>query len=190
MTKRYDDFCAHCGMVASRNTPGEAHENGAVEAHNNHLKVALDQALILRGFLDELVARRNRRRETAVRTEMAVLRPLPVRRTVEPSVRPLAGSVCRDGLFPRSEYAEAWAALSAALPRKEACRHMVDLLWLAHDEGCVAPEAHLRCDAELAALIADSLGDGSSSAHSGRVGPGSRKGSSAARASAPSPPIQ
>lgn len=83
-------------MLASRNNPGEAHENGAVEAHNNHLKVALDQALVLRGsrdfpdlatwrrFIDELVARRNRRRETAVRIEMATLRPLPARRTVEP----------------------------------------------------------------------------------------------------------
>ena len=81
----------------------------------------------------------------------------------------LAGSVYRDGLFPRSEYAvspkanlrfDAWAALSAALPRRDACRRMVDLLWLAHDEGCVAPKAHLRCDAELAALIADTLGHG------------------------------
>ena len=63
----------------------------------------------------------------------------------------LAGSVCRDGLFPRTEYAAAWAALSEALPQREACRHMVDLLWLAHDEGC---------EAELAALIADDLGSG------------------------------
>ena len=60
----------------------------------------------------------------------------------------LAGSVYREGLFPRSEYAEAWAALSAALPRREACRRMVNLLWLAHDEGC---------EAELACLIANSL---------------------------------
>ena len=69
----------------------------------------------------------------------------------------LAGSVYRDGLFPRSEYAvspkanlrfDAWAALSAALPRRDACRRMVDLLGLAHDEGC---------EAELASLIADSL---------------------------------
>ena len=64
--------------------PGEAHDNGAVEAHNNHLKTALDQGLILRGsrdfatladwrrFVDELVARRNRRREAAVCAEMAV----------------------------------------------------------------------------------------------------------------------
>jgi len=63
----------------------------------------------------------------------------------------LAGSVYRDGLFPRSEYAEAWAALSAALPRRDACRRMVDLLWLAHDEGC---------ETELATLIADNLGQG------------------------------
>ena len=63
----------------------------------------------------------------------------------------LAGSVYRDGLFPRSEYAEAWAALSAVLPRRDACRRMVDLLWLAYDEGC---------EAELAFLIADSLGRG------------------------------
>jgi len=63
----------------------------------------------------------------------------------------LAGSVYRDGLFPRTEYAEAWTALSAGLPRKEACRRMVDLLWLAHDEGC---------EAELATLIALSLEQG------------------------------
>jgi hypothetical protein len=63
----------------------------------------------------------------------------------------LAGSVYRDGLFPRSEYAAAWAALSEALPRRDACRRMVDLLWLAHDEGC---------EAELAALLADDLAAG------------------------------
>lgn len=241
VTGRYDAFCAHYGMLASRNNPGEAHENGSVEAHNNHLKVALDQALILRGsrdfaelagwrrFVDELVARRNRRREAAVRLEMAALSPLPARRTTDftevvarvtrtggflvhqvfysaPSQligkrlrvhvyddrieaflgatrvvthprrrgrddgvrvhcvnyrhvihalrrkpQALAGSVYRDGLFPRSEYAEAWAALSAALPRRDACRRMVDLLWLAHDEGC---------ESELAALITESLGRG------------------------------
>jgi hypothetical protein len=240
-TKRYDDFCAHYGMVASRNNPGEAHENGAVEAHNRHLKTALDQALILRGsrdfasvadwrgFVDQLVARRNRRREAAVRIETAVLRPLPARRTTDftevvarvtrtggflvhsvfysaPSrligqrlrvhvyddrieawlggthvvshprqrarddgrrvhridyrhvihalrrkPQALAGSVYRDSLFPRSEYIAAWAALSEALPRRDACRRMVDLLWLAHDEGC---------EAELAALLAEELAAG------------------------------
>lgn len=241
VTARYEAFCAHYGMHASRNNAGVAHENGAVETHNNHLKIALDQGLILRGsrdfadlaewrrFVDELVARRNRRREDALRTEMATLKPLPARRTTDftevvarvartggfmvqnvfysaPSQlvgkrlrvhvyddrieaflgatrvithprhrarrdgirvhcvnyrhvihalrrkpQALAGSVYRDGLFPRSEYAAAWTALSDALPRKDACRRMVDLLWLAHDEGC---------EAELAALIAVSLAQG------------------------------
>src|SRR4051794_11069279 len=52
VTRRYEAFCAHYGMAASRNNLGEAHENGAVEAHNRHLKAALDQALILRGSRD------------------------------------------------------------------------------------------------------------------------------------------
>jgi hypothetical protein len=241
VTRRYEAFCAHYGMAASRCNPGEAHENGAVESHNRHLKIALDQALILRGsrdfaeladwrrFVDQLVARRNRRREDAVRVEAAALRPLPARRATDfteivarvtrtggfmahnifysapsrligqrlrvhvyddrieawlgathvvshPRLRSrgdgvrlhrvdyrhvihalrrkpqaLAGSVYRDGLFPRSEYAAAWAALSDALPRRDACRRMVDLLWLAHDEAC---------EAELAALIAEELASG------------------------------
>ena len=237
-TKRYEDFCAHYGLLASRCNPGEPHENGSVEAHNRHLKTALDQALILRGsrdfddvadwgrFIDQIVGRRNRRREAAVRIEVAALRPLPDRRTTDfteavvrvtrtggflihsvfysapsrligqrlrvhvyddrieaflgatPVVshprrrsrgdgvrlhqvdyrhvihalrrkpQALAGSVYRDGLFPRTEYIDAWAALSANLPQREACRRMVELLWLAHDEAC---------EAELAALIAEDL---------------------------------
>ena len=95
VTRRYDEFCAHYGMAASRCNPGEAHENGAVESHNRHLKCALDQALILRGsrdfaeladwrrFVNQLVARRNRRREDAVRVEAAALRPLPARRATD-----------------------------------------------------------------------------------------------------------
>jgi hypothetical protein len=241
VTRRYEAFCAHYGMAASRNNPGEAHENGAVEAHHGHLKAALDQALILRGsrdfasladwrrFVDQLVARRNRRREAAIQIEMAALKPLPPRRTTDftevvarvtrtggflvhgifysaPSrligqrlrvhvyddrieawlgsthvvshsrlrarqdgrrvhcvdyhhvihalrrkPQALAASVYRDSLFPRGEYAAAWAALEAALPRREACRRMVDLLWLAHDEAC---------EAELATQIAGELAAG------------------------------
>jgi hypothetical protein len=238
VTTRYDDFCAHYGLLASRCSPGEPHENGSVEAHNRHLKTALDQALILRGsrdfdevadwrrFVDQIVGRRNRRREHAVRVEAATLRPLPARRTTDftetvvrvtktggflvhsvfysaPSrligqrlrvhiyddrieaflgatgvvshprqrargdgvrvhqvdwrhvigslrrkPQALAGSVYRDSFFPRTEYAAAWGALSAALPQRDACRRMVDLLWLAHEEAC---------EAELAALIAEDL---------------------------------
>ena len=238
VTRRYDDFCAHYGLLASRCNPGEPHENGSVEAQNRHLKTALGQALILRGsrdfddvadwrrFVDQLVARRNRRRDDAVRIEAAALRPLPARRATDftevvarvtrtggflvnsvfysapsrligqrlrvhvyddrieaylgatpvvahPRLRSrsdgvrlhridyrhvihalrrkpqaLAGSVYRDGLFPRTEYAAAWASLSGALPQRDACRRMVELLWLAHEE---------TCEAELAALIVEDL---------------------------------
>ncbi len=236
-TRRYEELCAHYGLIASRNNPGEAHENGAVESHHRHLKTALDQALILRGsrdfaglaeyrtFVDQLVARRNRRREAKVHVEMAALRPLPPRRTTDfaelvarvtrtggflvhsvfysaparlighrlrihvyddrieawlgatrvvthPRRRAAGGgrrvhvvdyhhvihalrrkpfrrrrtsgstafarSVYRDGLLPREEHAAAWACLSEALPQKDACRRMVGLLALAHDEGCEA----------------------------------------------------
>jgi hypothetical protein len=237
VTRRYEEFCTHYGMAASRNNPGEAHENGAVESHNRHLKVALDQALILRGgrdfpdlaayraLVDELVARRNRRREAAVAIEARALRPLPQRRTTdftEAVVRvtrtggfvvhsvfysaparligqrlrvhvyddrieaflgsthvlshtrrrgrddgacvhqvdwrhvihalrrkpgALAGLVYRDILFPRTEYAAAWSALSDALPQRDACRRMVALLWLAHEEACEAELAHLIAEA-------------------------------------------
>jgi hypothetical protein len=240
-TRRYEAFCAHYEMAASRNNPGEAHENGSVEAHHRHLKAALDQALILRGsrdfaglddwrrFVDQVVARRNRRREAALRIEAAALKSLPPRRTTDftevvarvtrtggflvhgifystpsrligqrlrvhvyddrieawlgstpvvshPRLRArhdgrrahridyrhvihalrrkpqaFAASVYRDGIFPRGEYAAAWQALSEALPRRDACRRMVDLLWLAHDEAC---------EAELAALITGELAAG------------------------------
>ena len=52
---------------------------------------------------------------------------------------------------PRSEYADAWGALCEALPRREACRRIVGLFCLAHDE---------TCEAELAALIAADLAAG------------------------------
>ena len=51
--------------------------------------------------------------------------------------------VHRDGLLPREECAQAWARLSEARSQKDACRRMVGLLALAHDEGCEAELAHL-----------------------------------------------
>ena len=50
----------------------------------------------------------------------------------EPPVRQaLCNSVYRDNLFPRTEYAEAWKVLQRDLPRRDACRRMVDLLFIA-----------------------------------------------------------
>jgi hypothetical protein len=233
MTKRYDAFVGHYGMEASRNNRGEAHENGAVESQNRHLKTAIDQALILRGsrdfaciedyrrFVDMLVARRNRQRVDAVQAERGHLRPLPQRRTTDfteivvpvtrtggflvksifysapsqligqrlrvhlyddrieaflggtlvvshPRARgrgdghrvhvinyhhvihalrrkpqALWSSIYRDSLFPRTEYAEAWKVLQRDLPRRDACRRMVDLLFIAHEQACEVELAHL-----------------------------------------------
>lgn len=241
ITRRYEAFTQHYGMEASRNNRGEAHENGAVESHHRHLKVAIQQALILRGscdfetiedyrrFLDELVARRNKHRGDALEIELTHLNPLPTRRTADfteivvPVVRTggflvrqifysapsrligqrlrvhiyddrieaylgsthvvshprarghgnghrihvinyhhvihalkrkpqaLANSIYRDSLFPRTEYVLTWRLLQTALSRRDACRRMVDILCLAHDENA---------EAELADLMALDIGAG------------------------------
>jgi hypothetical protein len=92
LTRRYDALCAHHGMAPSRNNPGVAHENGAVESAHGHLKRAIEDALLLRGardfadldayrrFLDEIVGRRNARRRQRIELERAALQPLPERR--------------------------------------------------------------------------------------------------------------
>jgi len=226
--------------AAFRNNRGEAHENGAVESQNRHLKKAIKQALILRGrrdfacvadyrrFVDMLMARRNRQRAAAVQAERAHLKPLPQRRTTDfteivvpvsrtggflvrsifysapsqligqrlrvhlyddrieailggtlvvthPRARgrgdghrvhvinyqyvihalrrkpqALWGSIYGDSLFPRTEYAAAWKVLQRDLPRRDACRRMVELLVIAHD----------RAWAELAHLLAADLDAG------------------------------
>ena len=241
ITKRYEAFTQHYGMEASRNNRGEAHENGAVESHNRHLKVAIEQALILRGsydfetvgdyrcFVDELVARRNKHRGDALEIELKHLQPLPARRTTDfteivvqvvrtggflvkqifysapsrligqrlrvhvyddrieaylgsshvvshPRARgqksgdrvhvinyrhvvhalkrkpgALTNSIYRDNLFPRTEYDLVWKALQASLSRRDACRRMVDILFLAHEENV---------EVELAGLMADDLQQG------------------------------
>ena len=63
-------------------------------------------------------------------------------RHVLPSLRlkPMAllNWVCRDDLFPRDAYRRAFDALLEALGGRKACRRMVDLLALAHDQCCEA----------------------------------------------------
>jgi len=93
LTARYEALCAHYGMVPTRNNPGVAHENGAIEGPHAHLKRALRQALLLRGssdftdldayrrFVDEVVGQANARRHKALEIERAKLKPLPPRRT-------------------------------------------------------------------------------------------------------------
>lgn len=93
LTRRYEGLCLHYGMTPTRNNPGLAHENGAIEGPHGHLKRALEDALLLRGsrdfesvalyrrFVSELVSRRNRHRQARIEAERAVLKPLPAQRT-------------------------------------------------------------------------------------------------------------
>ena len=94
-TRRYEALCAHYGMAATRNNPGVAHENGAIESHHGHLKRAAAQALMLRGsaefdsldayrdWIADLVGRRNARRDKLVGLERTRLQTLPPRRTTD-----------------------------------------------------------------------------------------------------------
>jgi transposase InsO family protein len=95
LTERYEQLCAHYGMVATRNNRGVSHENGAVESPHGHLKRRIVQALLLREsadfdtvdayrqWLDALVARFNRRCAEALSLERAQLQALPARRTTD-----------------------------------------------------------------------------------------------------------
>lgn len=88
-TARYAALMAHYGLEPTVNNAGEAHENGDVEQSHHRFKVAVDQALRMRGsrdfpdraayahFLQDLVRRRNLTREKRWSEERQALRPLP-----------------------------------------------------------------------------------------------------------------
>ncbi len=104
-TVRYRELLEHYGMAASRNHPGNAHENGDVESAHGVLKRALDQRLRLRGgrefacredyeaFLQAFIEECNARRDERVGEERAHLRPLPARPL--PAYRELYATVSR-----------------------------------------------------------------------------------------------
>jgi hypothetical protein len=52
LTRRYEALCAHYQMEPSRNNRGVAHENGSIESPHGHLKLAIRDALLLRGTAD------------------------------------------------------------------------------------------------------------------------------------------
>lgn len=94
-TRSYEDLCRHYGMCATRNNRGEAHENGSIEGPHGHLKRRLEQALRRRSsrdfasiedyrrFVEQEVAKQNRRRAGLVDEERRLLKPLPPRRTTD-----------------------------------------------------------------------------------------------------------
>ncbi len=89
VTARYAALCRHYDMAPSRNNRGRSHENGAIESPHGHLKRRLRDALALRGsndfpslqayrqFIDEVVAKHNRRNASSIGEERAALQPLP-----------------------------------------------------------------------------------------------------------------
>jgi hypothetical protein len=95
LTRRYDALCSHYRMEPTRNNRGVAHENGAIESPHGHLKLAIRDALLMRGtidfedlgayrsFLDEIVGRKNARNRQRIDAERAVLQPLPDNRTAD-----------------------------------------------------------------------------------------------------------
>ncbi len=95
LTQRYDGLMLHYGMTPTRNNPGIAHENGSIESSHGHLKRAIEDALLLRGgrdfedldsyrgFVDEIVGRRNAHNRKRIELERPALIPLPRRRTAD-----------------------------------------------------------------------------------------------------------
>jgi hypothetical protein len=95
LTRRYDALCAHYGMVPTRNSTGVAHENGSIESSHGHIKAAVEDALLLRGFrdfadiaayrhfIDEVVTAHNRRHAASINIERRALAPLPDRRSTD-----------------------------------------------------------------------------------------------------------
>lgn len=94
-TKRYEGLMRHYDMKPTRNHPGESHQNGDVEKSHDLLKVALDQALRVRGsrdftsreeydaYLQELIRQRNLTRSLRFAEDRAALKPLP-RKPLDP----------------------------------------------------------------------------------------------------------
>jgi len=94
-TRRYEALCAHYRMEPTRNNRGVAHENGSIESPHDHLKQAVEDALLLRGsrdfdtldayrrFVDEIVGRSNARNGKRLDLERPALQSLPARRTTD-----------------------------------------------------------------------------------------------------------
>ncbi|KKN06834.1 hypothetical protein LCGC14_1073240 [marine sediment metagenome] len=91
-TRRYRGLLDHYGMEGHRTNADSPHENGDVEQRHHRFKVAVDQALMLRGsrdfedrkaynvFLEKLYDQLNAGRQDRLAEELVLLRRLPQRR--------------------------------------------------------------------------------------------------------------
>ena len=93
-TARYQELIAHYRFITTRNNTGVAHENGAIESPNRHIKAQLEQILKVRGsfdfncradyeaFVQTKVNRRNKRIATKFKAEQRQLHALPAHNSV------------------------------------------------------------------------------------------------------------
>ncbi len=90
--RRYEALLSHYGLRGEHTQAGQANENGDIEQRHHRFKVALDQALMLRGsrdfnnreeyaqYLRQLFAQLNAGRRQRFAQEQLVLSALPVKR--------------------------------------------------------------------------------------------------------------
>src|SRR5690606_30037099 len=93
VTRRYEALCTHYGIAPSRSNPGVAHVHGTHQSAHGQPKSAIGDALLLRGsrdfeslrayrgFIDELISRRNARNRAPIDIERESLLALPRQRT-------------------------------------------------------------------------------------------------------------
>ncbi len=95
LTRLYQDVCDHYRMQATRNTPGVAHQNGAIEGSHAYFKRRLCQALYRRGsfefasvaeyqaFIEQVIQKLNAKCAEKFETEKPFLQALPRYRTAD-----------------------------------------------------------------------------------------------------------
>lgn len=91
-TSKYNGVLKHYQMEGQKTNPNSGNENGDIEQRHHRFKIALDQALMLRGsrdfasrqeyeeFLEKLFMQLNRGRKARFDQERACLQPLPSKR--------------------------------------------------------------------------------------------------------------
>ncbi len=94
-TARYESLLRHYGMEGRKIQAGKANENGDVEQRHYRFKVAVDQALMLRGsrdfasreaceaFLRQLLDQLNASRRDRLKEELNLLGSVPKKRFAE-----------------------------------------------------------------------------------------------------------
>ena len=105
LTQMYATICHHYLMQATRNTPGVAHQNGAIEGPHGYFKRRLCQALYRRGsfdfesvvqyqaFIEQVIAKLNAKCQKRFETEQPYLQALPRYRTPDYEIKSAKVSV-------------------------------------------------------------------------------------------------